>query len=208
MNTERRRLERDLHDRAQQRLVTAAVQLRVAQRRLRTHPGSTHSKLQNVIAGLNEAEQELTDLSTGVYPPNLAENGLPTALEAAAARSLLATKVQAYGITRYPPEVEAGIYFSCLEALQNAAKHAGDDAQVTITLRQDDGLILDVRDTGRGINPGSTPSGQGLNNIQDRLSAIVGTLRLESTAGTGVDLHADIPLPLPLSIMNSPVRDR
>lgn len=197
MNTERRRLERDLHDGAQQRLVAAAVRLRVAQRLLRSQPDHVRATLQNVMAGLREAEQELTDLSTGLSPPNLAEKGLQAALEAAARRSPLATTVEAEGIPRYPPEVEVGIYFSCLEALQNAAKHAGDEAEVTITLRQDDGLVLDVSDTGHGIDPGSTPSGQGLTNIQDRLAAMGGTLRIESKAGAGVHLHARIPLPRP-----------
>ena len=195
MNVERRRIERDLHDGAQQQLVAAAVQLRVAQRLLRAHPVRAQNTLRSVMDSLRSAEDDLKDLSSGVYPPQLGQEGLHTALCAAARRSPLPVTVDAQGIPRYPSDVEIGIYFCCLEALQNAAKHAGANATVVITLREHDGLVLDVRDTGVGMSPGVLTAGHGLMNIRDRLSAMGGTLSIGNAFESGFHLHARVPAP-------------
>ena len=128
--------------------------------------------------------KELRELAHGIYPPLLADNGLPDALRAAASRSPLKVVVTvADDIGRYPAEVEAAIYFSCLEALQNAAKHA-EDATVELRLwTESGGLLFSVTDDGPGFDPAVARRGHGFVNMADRLGAIGGTVRWDSTAG-------------------------
>jgi signal transduction histidine kinase len=189
---ERGRIERDLHDGAQQRLVTAAVQARVVQRLLVDQPGQATTLLGRLIQDLQEAAAELRDLAHGVYPPQLTDHGLEAALRTATLRSPLPTTVQAIGIGRYRPGLEANVYFICLEALQNASKHAGKGAAVTITLVDRDGLSFDVQDTGVGCQPAAILTGYGFANMRDRLDAIGGTLTVQAQPGAGVHLHGHI----------------
>ncbi|MFI7128158.1 sensor histidine kinase [Nonomuraea sp. NPDC050153] len=190
---ERRQIERDLHDGAQQRLVAAAVQSRVAQRLLATDPEQVGPLLAQLCGDLREAESELRDLAHGIYPRQLAEHGLETALRAAARHSPLPATVRASGLGRYPPEIETNVYFCLLEALQNANKHAGEGAGITIALSGGDGLSFDFRDTGRGSRPDLVRSGYGITNMYDRLGAIGGTLTIDTSPGAGLRLHGDIP---------------
>ncbi|MEV0829478.1 sensor histidine kinase [Nonomuraea rubra] len=190
---ERREIERNLHDGAQQRLVAAAVQSRVAQRLMDTDPAQAVPVLAQLSSDLREAQAELRDLAHGIYPPQLAESGLEAALRAATRHSPLPTEIRAAGLGRYPPEIEINIYFCLLEALQNAAKHAGEQATVTIGLREQDGLSFDLADTGIGCHPGLIRTGHGITNMYDRLGAIGGTLTIETSPGTGLRLHGHIP---------------
>ncbi|TMR90562.1 sensor histidine kinase [Nonomuraea basaltis] len=190
---ERREIERNLHDGAQQRVVAAAVQARVAQRLLTTQPEQTGPLLAQLSDDLREAGAELRNLAHGIYPPQLAEYGLEAALRAAARHSPLPTAIQSAGIGRYPPEIEINIYFCLLEALQNAIKHAGEKATVTITMEDKDGLSFDFRDTGNGAAPDLIHAGHGITNMYDRLGAIGGTLTIDARPGAGLHLHATIP---------------
>ncbi|MEV0618999.1 histidine kinase [Nonomuraea sp. NPDC050404] len=190
---ERRQIERNLHDGAQQRLVAAAVQSRVAQRLMATQPADVGPLLTQLSEDLREAQAELRDLAHGIYPPQLAESGLEAALRAAARHSPLPAEIHATDLRRYPPEIEINIYFCLLEALQNAGKHAGEHATVTIDLREKDGLSFDFHDNGDGCHPALIRSGQGITNMYDRLGAIGGTLTIETSPGTGMHLHGFIP---------------
>ena len=152
-DTERRRIERDLHDGAQQHLVALAVSVRLARQIADTDPEQAKAMLDQIGLDLQEAVQELRNLAHGIYPPLLMDRGLPDALRAAAGRAALPTSVEAEDIGRYPQQVEAAVYFCCLEALQNAGKHAGEGSDATVTLREDEGaLLFDVADDGAGFD--------------------------------------------------------
>jgi signal transduction histidine kinase len=195
-DAERRRIERDLHDGAQQHLVALAVKLRLAQQLSESDPEQAKKMLGELGSDLQDAVQELRDFAHGIYPPLLMDRGLAEALAAAGARSPLPVHVEADGIDRYPQEVEAAIYFCCLEGLQNAGKHAGEGAQVTVRLgEQEGGLVFEVADTGKGFDVSRRGGGVGFTNMKDRLGAIGGTLRLESTPGAGTRLTGVVPLP-------------
>ncbi|NJP97609.1 hypothetical protein HCN51_50705 [Nonomuraea sp. FMUSA5-5] len=190
---ERRQIERNLHDGAQQRLVAAAVQSRVAQRLVDGDPGQAVPVLAQLSSDLSEAQAELRDLAHGIYPPQLAESGLEAALRAATRHSPLPAEIRAAGLGRYPPEIEINVYFCLLEALQNASKHAGEQATVTIDLHERDGLCFDFADTGIGCHPGLMPTGHGITNMYDRVGAIGGTLTIETSPGAGLRLHGRVP---------------
>jgi signal transduction histidine kinase len=139
--------------------------------------------------------QELRDLAHGIYPPLLLDSGLAEALRAAAGRSPLGVSVMADDIGRYPAEIEAAVYFCCLEALQNAAKHA-EGATVEIHLREESGgLVFDVSDNGPGFDAAVATQGHGFLNMSDRVGAIGGTVRWDSTPGHGAAVVGSIPLP-------------
>ncbi|GAA2212215.1 hypothetical protein GCM10009850_076770 [Nonomuraea monospora] len=190
---ERRQIERNLHDGAQQRLVAAAVQSRVAQRLMESDPAQAVPVLGQLSRDLSEAQAELRDLAHGIYPPQLAESGLEAALRAAAQHAPIPTEVRATDLGRYPPEIEINIYFCLLEALQNASKHAGEQAAVTIDLRERDGLCFDFADTGIGCHPALIRTGHGITNMYDRLGAIGGSLTIETSPGAGLRLNGHIP---------------
>jgi signal transduction histidine kinase len=191
-NQARRRLERDLHDGAQQQLVALKVKLSLAQRL------TTQDKVKQFLTQLqseaDDALQTLRDLARGIYPPLLAEKGLATALVAQANKFSLEVEVRADGVGRYPQELEAAVYFCCLEALQNVSKYAGS-CEVVITLA-DTGraLTCEVKDTGCGFDAASIRWGTGLQNMSDRVDALGGTLSLESQQGSGTTVAGRIPI--------------
>jgi signal transduction histidine kinase len=152
--------------------------------------------LEQIGGDLQEAVQELRNLAHGIYPPLLMDRGLAEALSAAAGRAALPTGVEAEGIGRYPQQVEAAVYFCCLEALQNAAKHAGDGAQAMVTVWEGGGALqFEVRDDGAGFDVGSGASdGHGFVNMADRVGAIGGTFTVESKPGEGTAIRGRIPL--------------
>ncbi len=193
---ERRRIERDLHDGAQQHLVALAVSTRLARQLADSDPDATKEMLDQIASDLQDAVQELRNLAHGIYPPLLMDRGLPDALRAAANRATLPTEVDAEGIGRYPQQVEAAIYFCCLEALQNAGKHAGVGATITIRLREDQGaLLFDVTDSGAGFDPASgAASGHGFVNMADRVGAFGGSVRVDSALGRGTSIVGRVPL--------------
>jgi signal transduction histidine kinase len=170
------------------------VKLGLARQLLDRDPVQVSKLLEDLRAETQSTLTELRELAHGIYPPLLMDRGLPEALTAAANRSLLPTKVEAQ-VGRYPPEVEAAVYFCCLEAMQNAGKHAGAGATITVTVWADDGdLHFDVADTGPGFDTSSNAiHGHGFVNMADRLGAIGGTLDVESMIGEGTHVRGRIP---------------
>jgi signal transduction histidine kinase len=194
-DAERRRIERNLHDGAQQHLVALAVKVRLARQLGEKDPAKANVLLEELGGDLEDALQELRDLAHGIYPPLLADKGLAEALASAARRAVLPTEVKATDVGRYQPEVEAAVYFCCLEALQNAAKHAGEGAKATVRLWEEaGGLLFEVADDGVGFDVKRTGVSGGFTNMNDRLGAIGGTLRVESAPDRGTKVAGAIPL--------------
>ena len=192
---ERRRLERNLHDGAQQHLVALKVKLGLAQMLLGRDPARAAATLEQLKGDADEALETLRDLARGIYPPLLADKGLVVALEAQARKATVPVHVDADGIGRYPQEIEAALYFCTLEALQNVQKYAAASV-VEVRLRADGELIhVDVFDDGRGFDIGAATRGAGLTNMEDRIDALGGNLLLESAPGAGTALHATVPIP-------------
>jgi signal transduction histidine kinase len=192
---ERRKLERNIHDGAQQQLVALAVKARLAQQFLTRDPDRATEVLAQIEAETQTALEDLRDLARGIYPPLLADKGLAAALEAQGARSPVAVTLHADGIGRYPQDVEAAAYFSCLEAMQNVAKYAHAQA-VSLTLtRNGDELVFLVRDDGVGFDPQAIGYGTGLQGIADRLAALGGSLTVTSAPGRGTTLTGSLPVP-------------
>jgi signal transduction histidine kinase len=191
---ERRRIERDLHDGAQQRLVALGIQLELAEELIKSDPERGLEKLHSLGGEVDKTLEEIQALARGVYPSLLADRGLAEALRAAAVRLPMAATVDPDGLGRYPADVENAVYFCCLEAMQNAAKHAGDAAAVTVALGEADGLVFEVRDNGVGFDSSGAPSGSGVTNMHDRLAALGGEVEVRSTLGEGTVVAGRIPL--------------
>jgi len=193
-DAERRRVERNLHDGAQQNLVALAVSLRLTRDVITDDPAAAAEMLGQMADDVKQTIQELRELAHGIYPPLLADSGLGEALRAAANRSPLSAGVVSDGIARYSPEVEAAVFFCCLEALQNAAKHA-PGAHVEIRVwAESGGLLFTVSDDGPGFDPERTTNGHGFVNMADRLGAIGGTVRWQAAPGKGAQVRGSIPL--------------
>jgi len=191
---ERRRIERNLHDGAQQLLTAIAVKLRLVSELAEQDRDMARNLLAEANSEINDAARDLRDLAHGIYPPLLAESGLPTALAAAARRSTMPTTVDAGTLGRYPAEVEATVYFCCLEAIQNASKHAGEGATLTLRLREDAGMLtFDVVDDGEGFDAQGRGLGAGFVNMADRLGALGGSLRVESAPQRGTTVSGAVP---------------
>ena len=194
-DAERRRIERNLHDGAQQHLVALGVHLRLASTLAERDPGRAKNLLDDLGKEVENTIQEVRTLAHGIYPPLLMDQGLVVALEAAANRSPLATTVEADALGRYPSEVEATVYFCCLEAIQNASKYAGEGSTVAVRLREDGDLLwFEVADNGVGFDSAAKGLGAGFVNMSDRLGALGGTLHVESAPGRGTKVRGIIPL--------------
>jgi signal transduction histidine kinase len=193
-DAERRRVERNLHDGAQQHLVALAVNLRLTKDIIVDDQEAGLEMLDQLAGEVQETIQELRELAHGIYPPLLVDSGLVEALRAAGSRNPLPVTIVADGVGRYPTETEAAVYFCCLEALQNAAKHA-PDARIEVRLREESGgLLFTVSDDGPGFDPQEAQRGHGYVNMADRLGAIGGTVRWESEIGKGSQVHGSVPL--------------
>lgn len=191
-DAERRRLERNIHDGAQQHLVALAVKLRLAKSMATKDPGNARSMLRELQAETAEALDTLTDLSRGIYPPVLEEHGIAAALQAHAGKSSLPVRVEADGVGRYPIEAEVAVYFCCLEALQNAAKYANASA-IVIHLNASGGeLAFSVIDDGSGFDPAASGGGSGLQNMRDRAASIGGSVEITSRPGHGTTVSGRI----------------
>ncbi|HXN58768.1 MAG TPA: histidine kinase [Candidatus Angelobacter sp.] len=189
----RRRLERNIHDGAQQHLVAIAVKLRLAATLAKRDPGRATRLLDELEVETHQALETLHALARGIYPPILRELGLESALRAQAARFSVHVDVSATGLSRYPAEVEAAAYFCCLEALQNVAKHA-KAKMVQINLEDASGeLAFSVEDDGVGFDPLRVGHGTGLQNIADRLAALGGHLTVTSRPDGGTSLRGRVP---------------
>jgi signal transduction histidine kinase len=188
-----RKLERDIHDGAQQQLVALSVKLGLAEQLVSRDADKTTRLLTELKADAADALENVRDLARGIYPPVLADHGLGAALEAQARKSPVPVRLSANGSGRYPTEIEAAVYFCCLEALQNIAKYAeANDA--TIRLGRSNGdLTFEVTDDGRGFDP-ATIEGSGLTNMRDRVEAVGGALDVSSTPGSGTTIRGRIPV--------------
>jgi signal transduction histidine kinase len=195
-DAERERLAQDLHDGAQQHLTALRVRLSLEAERF-DERGETEASavLQGFGDDLDHLIDELRDLAQGIYPALLTSFGLPSALRSAGARSGRAVTVQARGVRRCSPEVEIAVYFSCLAALDNAAKHAGP-VPVSVDL-SDTGGALDftVCDSGAGFDPAETQVGAGIANMRDRITTVGGTLAVDSAPARGTRVHGSVPDP-------------
>jgi signal transduction histidine kinase len=192
---ERRRIERDLHDGAQQNLVALAVKLRLIQRLAESDVSGALGMVEEARTEALATVEELRALAHGIYPPLLMDRGLGDALTAVATRALVPTKVEADGIGRYREDIEAAVYFCCLEALQNAGKHAGDDASIVIKLEQQGReLTFSVSDDGVGFDLDMNGAGHGFVNMADRVGAIGGSVEVWSQPGRGTRVSGCIPV--------------
>ncbi|HEX8098580.1 MAG TPA: GAF domain-containing sensor histidine kinase [Actinomycetota bacterium] len=192
-DAERRRLERNIHDGAQQQLVALSVKLRLARTLAGRDPARAEQMLTEVEQETIEALETLRDLARGIYPPLLADQGLAAALTAQARKVPIPVEVDPDGVGRYPQDVEAAVYFCCLEALQNISKYANATSAV-IQLRGDDGYLrFEVKDDGLGFDAVSTPKGSGLQNMADRLAALEGSLEIRSRLGKGTTVAGSVP---------------
>jgi signal transduction histidine kinase len=185
-DAERRRLERDLHDGVQQQLLGVRIKLDRAADAIRTEPTEGQRMLASVGRQIDDVLASLRSLARGIYPTILTERGLADAIRSAARNSPQPVTVRATGLGRYPHEVEVAVYFCCLEALQNVAKHAGAGVPATVQLWQEDATVcFEVRDGGAGFDWSTIERGRGLTNMRDRLEAIGGHLTVTSAPGAG-----------------------
>jgi signal transduction histidine kinase len=193
-DAERRRIERNLHDGAQQHLIGLAVNLKVARELAQSEPERAAEILAQLSAEVHAAIEELRDLAHGIYPPLLAERGLADAVRGALARSGAQGAVRADGLGRFSPTVESTAYFCCVEGIQNAVKH-GDGARVAVRLWTQTGtLMFEVDDDGPGFDPATATEGAGITNMRDRVGALGGTLRVDASPGGGTHITAALPL--------------
>jgi len=191
---ERRRLERNLHDGAQQDLVALAIKLRLAGAAADEDPAQAKEIIGELQADAAAALENLRDLARGIYPPLLADLGLVAALNAQARKSPVPVAVEADGVGRLPQDTEAAVYFCCLEALQNIAKYARA-TQASIRLQAEDAaLCFTVSDDGAGYDARRTVMGSGQRNMADRLAALDGRLEVRSAPGQGTVVTARVPL--------------
>jgi signal transduction histidine kinase len=189
----RRRVERDLHDGAQQRLVLLGLKLGLVRTSVEGDP-ATVAAFDELREELDRALAELRELARGIYPTILENDGLPAALRDAAGSAAIPTGIECDAAGRYSAELEAAVYFCCIEALQNAAKHAGAGARAQVSLAQDDGVLaFAVADDGKGFDPRAAAASMGLQNMADRIGALGGTLSVESVPGAGTRITGTIP---------------
>jgi signal transduction histidine kinase len=189
----RRRLERNIHDGAQQQLVSLKVKLSLAERLIDKDPVKLKRALAQLKEDTDEAVQSLRELARGIYPPLLAEGGLFVALQSQARKSPVPISVEADAVLRYPPETESAVYFCCLEAIQNVAKSA-HASSASIRLAGKEGfLTFCVADDGQGFDAKHTQLGSGLQNMTDRIEALGGRLRINSAPGKGTQVIGEVP---------------
>ena len=192
---ERRRLERNIHDGAQQHLVALAVKLRLAKDLLSKDAERARTMLGELREEVDEASDTLNALSLGIYPPLLEEQGIGPALAAQYQRAKLPVRFHTDGTRRYPIETEAAVYFCVLEALQNASKYAGAPSIEVRFAEQDGALTFEVHDDGAGFDVGTTQGGTGLQGMRDRLSVLGGDVWIGSEPGRGTTVRGRVPLP-------------
>ena len=189
---ERRRLERDLHDGAQQRLMAVQIKLRMAQEQI--EDDRVAAELETISAEAAAAVAELRTLAHGIYPPLLRSGGLVKALRSLAMRAPIPISVTDQGIGRCSPSVEAAMYFCSVEAVQNAIKHAGSNVRVGVTVGRDrDRVNFAINDDGVGINHSARGDGDGLIGMRDRVGAVGGELEIITSLGGGTTVRATIP---------------
>ncbi|RNL78530.1 HAMP domain-containing sensor histidine kinase [Nocardioides marmorisolisilvae] len=187
----RRKVERDLHDGAQQSLLLLNLKLGMIERIFHDDPQAAAAMLAEARVDLSQALKELRDLAHGVYPEILVSDGVPAALKSVGGAQMSRLECREFG--RYATEVEAAIYFCCLEAIQNAAKHAGEGAKIWVRLDgRGSSLQFEVRDNGRGFDP-ETVSQDSFQNMSDRIGALNGSMLVDSVPGQGTKVSGSVP---------------
>ena len=190
---ERRRIERDLHDGTQQRLVSLRIDLTLAGERLTR--SEERAMLERLGGQVEDAIEELRGVAHGIYPPVLGDRGVGAAVSAVARSSAMPIRVADEWRARRSEVVETTVYFCCLECLQNAAKHAGRGVSAIVSLSEADGRVgFSVEDDGAGFDPETVERGNGLTNLADRVAAVGGTLKIDSANGHGTRVTANIPI--------------
>jgi signal transduction histidine kinase len=193
-DAERRKIERNLHDGAQQQLIALTIHLNLLEESA-GDPAAVRELAAAVKDGVRAALDDLRDLARGIYPPLLADQGLIPALQAQARKTALPVEIDTDGIGRYPQDTEAAVYFCTLEALQNITKYA-NASRATVGLScSDDSLQFTVTDNGTGFDTATTRYGTGLQGMADRLAALGGALHVRSQPGHGTILSGELPLP-------------
>ncbi len=191
---ERQRIERDLHDGAQQSLVALRIRLELAGELLRESPAGAEQLLGKLSTEVDDALEQVRSLARGVYPSLLSDRGLGEALRSAALRSPVRITVDSDGIGRHSPTIESAVYFCCLEAIQNAMKHARGVETISVSLAMNGDLHFEVRDDGAGFVREAVTSSAGLTNMSDRLAAVGGALVIQTAPGMGTCVSGTVPL--------------
>ena len=190
-DAERKRIERDLHDGAQQNLVALSMKVRRAQELSASDPEAAGRLLEEVQTDTQRTLDTLRDLARGIYPPILADKGLVQALEAISRRAPIEVIVEGTDVPRVSPAIENAVYFCCLEAIQNASKHGR--GPVDVRLRDRDGVLMfSITDDGPGFDPARKGRGEGLQNMIDRLAAVGGVLEIDSEPGRGTSIRGRV----------------
>ncbi|MDJ0767253.1 MAG: histidine kinase [Ilumatobacter sp.] len=190
----RRQIQRDLHDGAQQRLVALSMRVGALRDDPPTSPEATSRYLADIVAGLRTVQVELRALAAGVYPAALTDAGPAVALEAAVEDSPLPVRVRSGPSVRHDPDVEAAVYFCCLEAVQNATKHAGTGSQVELAIAATtSGICFEVVDDGIGFDPDGEPAGLGMDDMHDRIADVGGRLEIASSPSHGTIVRGRVP---------------
>jgi signal transduction histidine kinase len=194
LDAERRRLERDIHDGAQQHLVALVVNLRLAQKVADRSPERAGAVLVQQVEAVDSAIATLVDLSRGIYPRALADEGVAAAVREVVTTSTVPVTVTDSGLGRQAPEVEVALYFCCVEAVQNAVKHAAA-TRIAVELGfAGDEVTLVVRDDGVGLDPHAVTEGGGLGNMRDRMDSVDGRLVVRRGVSGGTEVLATVPV--------------
>jgi signal transduction histidine kinase len=192
---ERRRIERDLHDGAQQRLVALCIHLELAAESVDGEHPEEAAALRELVGEVDQALEEMRSLTHGIYPAVLLDHGLAEALRSAARRCPVPTTVEAPELGDYTDELVTAVYFCCIEALQNVAKHAPGAGSARIVLRETDSVLrFSVSDDGPGIDDVDAAMGAGMMNMHDRMTTAGGELRVESRPGHGTQVIGKVPV--------------
>jgi len=192
-DAERRRIERNLHDGAQQHLVALKIKLSLLEALTKKDPDRAAALASEVKGDADEALETLRDLARGIYPPLLASEGLVAALKAQARKAPLPVEVVDDGVARYSPEIEAAVYFCCLEALQNVGKYARATTASIRLSGANGSLGFEVRDDGAGFDRAGVPAGSGLTGMNDRIDSVGGRLVVSSNPGKGTCVTGSVP---------------
>ena len=196
---QRRRIERDIHDGAQQQLLAIGAKLALTESVAGQDTERERALVAQLKAETSGTLETLRELARGIYPPLLADQGLAAAIRTQAGKAPGPVEVDADGVGRYSADLETAIYFCCMEALQNAARHAPGSA-VRVSLAEDEGqVVFSVTDDGPGFDPATAPAGTGLRNMGDRLAALGGSCQIDSSPGRGTSIGGRIGIGVPMA---------
>jgi signal transduction histidine kinase len=195
-DAERRRIERDIHDGAQQRLIALGMRLQLAEEVLEDDPRSAGRMLHELREQVTEVIDEVRSLCRGIYPAALTDAGPADALRSSALHLPVAVAVRERGLRRHPPGVESAVFFCCMEAIQNAIKHGGKVRSIVVGIQEENGEVrFSVADDGGGFEPAAgNGSGAGITNMHDRLAALGGDMTISSHVDGGTTVIGWIPL--------------